>query len=65
MATPKNQKDTNAQMIKLLEDIKRLLVLQLLTSGVQTTDIAIALDVNKSSVSRMVPLQKIKKPSRD
>jgi predicted transcriptional regulator len=43
--------------------IKRLLVLQLITSGVQTTKIASALGVNQSSISRLVPARKVKRPS--
>lgn len=43
--------------------IKRLLVLQLITSGVQATSIASALGVNQSSVSRLVPTRKVKRPS--
>lgn len=46
-----------------LNAIKRLLVLELLTSGVQATAIAAALGVNKSSVSRLVPSRKINKRS--
>ena len=48
-----------------LEAIKRLLVLQLITSGVQATDVAKALRVDKSVISRMVPARKVKKPARD
>jgi hypothetical protein len=44
--------------------IKRLLVLQLLTSGVQGTQIASALGVDKSVVSRLVPTRKIKLKKR-
>ncbi len=44
-----------------LDSIKRLLVLQLITSGVQATDIASALGVDKSVVSRLVPARKVKK----
>lgn len=44
-----------------LDSIKRLLVLQLVTSGVQTTAIASALKVSKSVVSRLVPARKVKK----
>jgi predicted transcriptional regulator len=44
-----------------LDSIKRLLVLQLITSGVQAMDIAAALGVDKSVVSRLVPARKVKK----
>ena len=46
---------------KELDAIKRLLVLQLLTSGVQTTDVARAMGVDKSVISRLVPAIRIKK----
>ncbi len=45
-----------------LDSIKRLLVLQLVTSGVQNTAIASALGVDASVVSRLVPTRKVKKP---
>lgn len=44
-----------------LGSIKRLLVLQLITSGVQAKDIASALGVDQSAVSRLVPARKVKK----
>ncbi|MGH9198985.1 MAG: hypothetical protein ACRD1T_25065 [Acidimicrobiia bacterium] len=44
-----------------LDSIKRLLVLQLLTSGIQAKVIASALGVDQSVVSRLVPSRKIKK----
>jgi len=44
-----------------LDSIKRLLVLQLITSGVQAMDIASALRVDRSVVSRLVPSRKVKK----
>jgi predicted transcriptional regulator len=46
-----------------LGSIKRLLVLQLITSGVQAKDIASALGVDQSVVSRLVPARKVKKRS--
>jgi len=46
-----------------LEAIKRLLILQLITSGVQQTQIASALGVDKSVISRLVPTRKVKRPS--
>ena len=45
-----------------LVSIKRLLVLQLVTSGVQGKDIAKTLGVDPSVVSRLVPTRKVKKP---
>ena len=44
-----------------LGSIKRLLVLQLITSGIQAKDIASALGVDQSVVSRLVPSRKLKK----
>ena len=44
-----------------LDAIKRLLVLQLITSGIQATHIASALGVDRSVVSRLVPARKVKK----
>ncbi len=44
-----------------LTAIKRLLVLQLITSGVQATDVAKALRISKSGVSQMIPARKVKK----
>ncbi len=44
--------------------IKRLLVLQLITSGVQGKNIAAALGVDQSVVSRLVPTRKVKKQRR-
>lgn len=38
-----------------LEDLKRLAILQLLTSGVQGIHIAKALGVHSSAISRMLP----------
>ena len=44
-----------------LDAIKRLLVLQLITSGVKATQIASALGVDPSAISRLVPARKVKK----
>jgi len=44
-----------------LAEIKRLLVLQLITSGVQAKDIAATLGVDQSVVSRLVPSRKVKR----
>lgn len=48
-------------LVKELDAIKRLLVLQLLTSGVQGKDIARALGVDASAVSRLVPARRVRK----
>ncbi len=47
--------------VDLLEDIKRLLILQLMASGVGATQIATALGVNKSTVSRLVPMRAVQR----
>jgi DNA-binding NarL/FixJ family response regulator len=44
-----------------LDDIKRLIMLQLIHSGVQANQIATVLDVTKSTISGMVPARIIKK----
>jgi len=44
-----------------LDSIKRLLVLQLITSGVQAKAVASALGVDQSVVSRLVPARKVKR----
>jgi len=50
-------------VVDLLDAIKRLLILQLVTSGVQAADIASALQVDRSVVSRLFPTRKVKRPS--
>ncbi len=49
------------ESIKLLEDIKKLLILDLIRQGVQGKDIAAILGVNPAIISRMVPVRQIKK----
>lgn len=58
------RRGSNTAVQEGLEAIKRLLVLQLITSGVQATDVAKALHVSKSVVSKMVPSRKVKKARR-
>jgi predicted transcriptional regulator len=60
-AKRKARKPKNDPVADELGSIKRLLVLQLITSGVQAQDIAGTLGVDKSVVSRMVPSRKVKK----
>ena len=59
----KQRKSKGDPIIDELVAIKRLLVLQLITSGVQATSIASALGVDKSSVSHLVPTRKVKRSS--
>ena len=64
MATKRKRKKPKSDPIAAeLGAIKRLLVLQLITSGVQTTKIASALGVDQSSISRLVPARKVKPKS--
>ncbi len=44
-----------------LEDIKKLLALIAIQNGASGEDLAIALGVSKSTVTRLLPLRKIKK----
>jgi hypothetical protein len=48
-------------MLRELRDIKRLLVLQLISSGVQGVHVAAALQVDPGTVSRMVPARGLRK----
>jgi hypothetical protein len=52
------------QSLDILIDIKRLLILQLLTSGVQATQVASALGVDKRVVSKLVPARKVRKRTK-
>ena len=63
MAAKRKAKKQKSDPADELNAIKRLLVLQLITSGVQAVDIASALGVDKSVVSRLVPARKVKKTS--
>lgn len=62
-AKRKPRKQESNPVADELEAIKRLLVLQLITSGVQATHIASTLRVDRSVVSRLVPARKVKKQS--
>lgn len=46
---------------QLLEDIKKLLILDLVRQGVQGKEIASILGVDPAIISRMVPARQIKK----
>jgi predicted transcriptional regulator len=50
---------------KELDAIKKLLILQLVTSGVQSKDIAKVLGLDKSDLSRLVSSRGIKKKAND
>jgi predicted transcriptional regulator len=55
----KNRTKTSdgTDLIRELQDIKRLLIMVLVRSGASQGDVAMALNVNQSSVSRMFPKQ--------
>lgn len=61
MARKRQANDGLAEVAAELDAIKKLAILQLLVSGVQATQIAKALGVDKSTISRMVPARGIKK----
>jgi DNA-binding NarL/FixJ family response regulator len=50
----KSDKANDALLLEL-GDVKRLLILQLLVQGVSQAQIALALGVNQSTISRLVP----------
>ena len=63
MAVKRNaRRPTGDPVANELVSIKRLLVLQLVTSGVKGKDIAKALGVDPSVVSRLVPTRKMQMP---
>ena len=57
----RRKKPADDPIINELIEIKRLLILQLTTSGVQGKDIAKAIGVHPSVVSRLVPTRKVNK----
>jgi hypothetical protein len=50
-----------ARISAQLEEVKRLMVVQLVASGVQGSHIADALGIHPSALSRMVPVRDIQK----
>lgn len=50
-----------ARISEQLEELKRLTIVQLLASGVQSAHIAKALDIHQSALSRMLPVREIQK----
>jgi hypothetical protein len=50
-----------ARIAAQLEDLKRLAILQLLVSGAQSGHIASALNIDPSTISRMMPVRDIKR----
>jgi len=64
MSTKKKFKKAKGDpIVAELDSIKRLLILQLKTSGVVARDIASALDVHESVVSRLFGTRRVKRLS--
>ena len=61
MAKAKRKKSIDDPVQAELDSIKRLLTLLLLKAGTSQGEIAMALDVDQSVVSRMFPARKVKK----
>lgn len=55
------QIDNSDRIVRELADIKRLLILQLITSGVEAQYVAKALRISKSTLSGIVSARSIKK----
>jgi IS30 family transposase len=58
---PRSDKSELAKISEQLEEVKRLMIVQLLASGVQSAHIAKALDIHPSGISRIVPARDIQK----
>ena len=56
----RKKKTIDDPVVRELDSIKRLLVLQLLISGVSQGEVSLALQVDQSVVSRMFPARKLK-----
>lgn len=62
LSFPKNNMPkNNKKSVDNLEAIKRLAILGLLKSGVQSKDIAMALGVDPATITRIVPSRKFKR----
>lgn len=61
MAGPDPDNRVLARISEQLEELKRLMIVQLLASGVQSAHIAKALGVHQSAISRMLPVREIQK----
>jgi IS30 family transposase len=53
-----------ARISEQLEELKRLIIVQLLASGVQSAHIAKALGIHASGISRIVPAREIQKVAK-
>jgi IS30 family transposase len=58
---PKPDNRELARISEQLEELKRLTILQLLASGVQSAHIAKALGIHQSVISRMLPVREIQR----
>jgi predicted transcriptional regulator len=61
MATKKRKKTPTDPVVAELDAVKRLIVLLLLKAGASQGEVAMALGVDQSVVSRMFPARKVKK----
>jgi Mn-dependent DtxR family transcriptional regulator len=50
--------DSTQKTEKLLEDIKKLMILELIEKGVQSKDIASILKIDPATITRLVPRKK-------
>ena len=50
-----------ARLSEQLDELKRLMIVQLLASGVQSAHVAKALGIHPSGISRMVPVREVQK----
>lgn len=63
MVTKKAKSDDQA-LLDEVKALKKLLILSLLANGISQTDIARALNVDQSTISKMVPMPTTKKGSK-
>jgi hypothetical protein len=61
MATASERNPDLARIGAQLDDLKRLLIMQLVVSGAQSAHIAKVLGIDSSAISRMMPVREIKK----
>jgi hypothetical protein len=61
VTSPDGEDRQLARISEQLEELKSLMVVQLLASGVQSAHIAKALGIHQSGLSRMLPVRDIQK----
>lgn len=64
MTPPDGRQNEWARISEQLEELKRLMIVQLLASGVQSAHIAKALGIHASAISRIVPARDIQKVAK-